>query len=300
MFLPSNITLQFGDSGDFVSELQRRLAMVQCFSENMVNGFFDGNTVNGVTRFQGMVGLHADGVAGPETLRRLNGVITGGSAASDKKEEEKKQAAAPQVNPMLLYGQPQTPENPAIFGTRPPDLQTEPPPQPLAQQTELPPMQPLNEQQQAQHKAREAELLQQQQREQVKHSALADMLLSKPTPQAELQTEHGRNPQQVTASQQVETQTAQQSAQALEKHEPKTFIGRAIKFASAYMQKLSDYFHHKLAPSVLDEVHEIGMLMRQNGVKEAPIPMGPEMARAPQAQGRSDTPQVQQQNAQRG
>ena len=130
MFLPSNITLQFGDSGDFVSELQRRLSAVNCFGSDQVSGFFDGNTVNGVTRFQAMSGLHADGVAGPETLRRLNGVISGGSA-TDKKDEEQRAAAhtaqhaamaplfgeAPRMDPVSLFADSQPAEAVALFGT---------------------------------------------------------------------------------------------------------------------------------------------------------------------------------------
>jgi hypothetical protein len=93
MFLPSNITLKFGDSGDFVSELQRRLAAVHCFDANAINGFYDGVTVNGVSQFQSMSGIRADGIAGPETLRRLNGVISGdnSSTTDHKAEEEKRQ-----------------------------------------------------------------------------------------------------------------------------------------------------------------------------------------------------------------
>lgn len=93
MFLPSNITLKFGDSGDFVSELQRRLVAVSCFSADAINGFYDGTTVNGVSQFQSMSGIRADGIAGPETLRRLNGVISGDtSTSSDHKAEEEARA----------------------------------------------------------------------------------------------------------------------------------------------------------------------------------------------------------------
>lgn len=88
MFLPSNITLKFGDSGDFVSELQRRLVAVSCFSAEGINGFYDGSTVNGVSQFQSMSGIRADGIAGPETLRRLNGVISGDTSATDTKKAE--------------------------------------------------------------------------------------------------------------------------------------------------------------------------------------------------------------------
>jgi hypothetical protein len=92
MFLPTNITLKFGDSGDFVTELQRRLSVISCFNPDAINGFFDGSTVNGVSQFQTQSGIRADGIAGPETLRRLNGAISGdytsGNAADSKAEEE--------------------------------------------------------------------------------------------------------------------------------------------------------------------------------------------------------------------
>jgi peptidoglycan hydrolase-like protein with peptidoglycan-binding domain len=64
--------------------------MVGCFVPDQVSGFFDGTTVNGVMRFQGQNGLAVDGIAGPETLRRLNGVISGDTSATERKEEENK------------------------------------------------------------------------------------------------------------------------------------------------------------------------------------------------------------------
>lgn len=90
MFLPSNITLKFGDSGDFVSELQRRLSVANCFDEAGINGFYDGVTVNGVSQFQSISGIRADGIAGPETLRRLNGAIAGDYSGSSPDELEAK------------------------------------------------------------------------------------------------------------------------------------------------------------------------------------------------------------------
>ncbi|MFZ4541937.1 MAG: peptidoglycan-binding domain-containing protein [Rickettsiales bacterium] len=82
MFLPTNITLKLGDSGDFVTELQRRLSRVDCFNESAISGSFDGPTVNGVSQFQSLHGIRADGIAGPETLRRLNGAISGDFAST--------------------------------------------------------------------------------------------------------------------------------------------------------------------------------------------------------------------------
>jgi len=61
------------------------------------------------------------------------------------------------------------------------------------------------------------------------------------------------------------------------------------------MQKLTDYFEAKLPPSVLKEVQQAGMIMAQAGMREAPIPTGPEMApRGPEL----PTPGVDQQQGQ--
>jgi peptidoglycan hydrolase-like protein with peptidoglycan-binding domain len=83
MFLPSNITLKLGDSGDFVAELQRRLAARNFLSDDMISGLYDGATVVSVRQFQGAHGIRADGVAGPETLRRLNGLVGSNSSSTD-------------------------------------------------------------------------------------------------------------------------------------------------------------------------------------------------------------------------
>ncbi len=121
MFLPSNITLKFGDSGDFVSELQRRLAGVDAYPRDQINGFFNGTTVNGVSAFQTRCGLRADGIAGPETLRRLNTALTGGSSSSDSssgggnQDEEQTQAAADVARSFyMLDNQPETLSPPSI------------------------------------------------------------------------------------------------------------------------------------------------------------------------------------------
>lgn len=79
MFLPSDITLKSGDSGDYVSELQRRLVQRSLLFEGNISGLYDGNTTQAVMEFQLVNGLRTDGVAGPETLRRL---ISIGSASS--------------------------------------------------------------------------------------------------------------------------------------------------------------------------------------------------------------------------
>lgn len=98
MFLPSNITLAPGDTGEFVAELQRRLATIQLYPSETVTGNYDGMTTSAVTSFQMQQGLHSDGVAGPETLRRLNGVLSGTFNAS---QEEKTENAAQQTATML-------------------------------------------------------------------------------------------------------------------------------------------------------------------------------------------------------
>ncbi len=105
MFLPSNITLKLGDSGDFVAELQRRLAARDLLSSDMVTSFYDGATVSAVRQFQNANGLRADGVAGPETLRRLNGLsdatATSGSSSSNQSDNEQESGIAP-VNQRIL------------------------------------------------------------------------------------------------------------------------------------------------------------------------------------------------------
>lgn len=105
MFLPTNITLKLGDSGDFVSELQRRLSIVSCFNADAINGFFDGNTVNGVSQFQAKCGIRADGIAGPDTLRRLNGVISGDNSSTDDHKAAEEEALRQQQHQAFLLQQ---------------------------------------------------------------------------------------------------------------------------------------------------------------------------------------------------
>lgn len=102
MFLPSNITLKLGDSGDFVAELQRRLATRDLLSADMVTSFFDGATVNAVRQFQMTNGIRADGVAGPETLRRLNGITDGTSGSTNTQNDSEQAGAITPTNARIL------------------------------------------------------------------------------------------------------------------------------------------------------------------------------------------------------
>ena len=96
MFLPNDITLRAGDSGDYVSELQRRLAQRDLLGEGNINGSFDGPTTEAVTQFQSINGLRSDGVAGPATLRLLISIggssDTGDASSSSENAEEEAQA----------------------------------------------------------------------------------------------------------------------------------------------------------------------------------------------------------------
>lgn len=98
MFLPSTITLEPGDTGDYVTELQRRLAQRDLLSEGAINGVYDGITTNAVKGFQSLCGLTIDGIAGPDTIRRLNsfGSVAssdeGGGAADDSSTQEDEKA----------------------------------------------------------------------------------------------------------------------------------------------------------------------------------------------------------------
>lgn len=297
MFLPSNITLKFGDSGDFVAELQRRLAIVKCFSDDQVNGFYDGATVNGVMAFQGMNGLHADGVAGPETLRRLNGVIAGdtsGSGEEDKKEEEVQKAVSDHIGIVaMLDQQPQ----PAAWGEPAPREETSAAPAaPALQPAGLDPAMFAPAVAPAMIEAERAEMLRQRPSEPA--IELTEMLLSA-NAQQQIQQ---RDLQQQAAldaappqAMQPPPQPVQQAAPAVPPAppmvepaqqpltaapavaEPQGLVQRAGRFANAMMQKLADYFEAKLPPSVLNEVKSAGQVMAAAGLREAPIPTGPEM-----------------------
>lgn len=317
MFLPSNITLKFGDSGDFVAELQRRLAMVKCFSEDQVNGFYDGSTVNGVMQFQGSNGLHADGVAGPETLRRLNGVIagdTGGDSTSSQEEEEKKRLEA--ESQALAFGLAQQQPDPGMWGQPAEQLREEAPAQaapppidvsapvmssfapapppidlsaPPPQMSSFAPapqdltamlmggnaQQPIDlAQQNATREPEQLSARQQAQQQQQSFAARPDPIPEQYVPP---QPPQGR----------VFTPEPEPEAQ-----QPATLMQRAGRFANAMIEKLANYFEAKLPPNVLREVQQIGVSMAQAGLREAPIPTGPENVRAPeQVPGRDQQPQ---------
>lgn len=304
MFLPSNITLKFGDSGDFVAELQRRLAMVKCFSEDQVNGFYDGSTVNGVMAFQGQNGLHADGVAGPETLRRLNGVIAGDTSdgSGDKKEEEAQQAHEGDLRNLVMAEQ-HAAQPLAAWGE--PVAREEVPAEPAPQQpvgldpamfapaTAASAAYVMNE-------ADRADLARQQQPPTVAPGIeLAEMLLNASAQEQQLKALNEQappaqqppapmSPPEMLAPPPVQAQPVVppvpvQEPQPLQQPvptaaaEPQGLVQRAGRFANAMMQKLADYFEAKLPPSVLNEVKSIGNTMAAAGMKEAPIPTGPEM-----------------------
>lgn len=301
MFLPSNITLKFGDSGDFVAELQRRLTMVQCFSSDQVNGFYDGSTVNGVMQFQGMNGLHADGVAGPETLRRLNGVIAGDSSTTeDKKEEEEKQLATRDAGliTMALAEQPQPGrwEEPPQREEAP--LQEVAPPPPLAPPGLDPAMftpvgamanvPPPQEQAflaqrdamlQQQNPAQELSNLMQQQQDQLQVRTAPPPVAPPPMEQRppELQSVARQADPLMVPPQPQPTQQAQPIYEPPAEQQQGGLVARAGRFANAMMQKLADYFEAKLPPSVMADVKAAGAVMAAAGMKEAPIPTGPEM-----------------------
>jgi len=71
VILPNSITLRPGDSGDYVTELQRRLAQRDLLSDMDITGFYDATTTRAIKTFQSANGLKVDGIAGPETLRLL-------------------------------------------------------------------------------------------------------------------------------------------------------------------------------------------------------------------------------------
>jgi peptidoglycan hydrolase-like protein with peptidoglycan-binding domain len=69
-------TLQQGDQGDAVQDLQNRLSAVSCY-EGPRNGNFGSLTRAGVITCQQKYGLVADGVAGPKTLALIDRLTMG-------------------------------------------------------------------------------------------------------------------------------------------------------------------------------------------------------------------------------
>lgn len=322
MFLPSNITLKFGDSGDFVAELQRRLAMVKCFSDDQVNGFYDGSTVNGVMQFQGSNGLHADGVAGPETLRRLNGVIAGDTSggSDDKKEEDTQRAHEADLRNLVMADQHAQQEPLAAWGE--PALGAEPALAPAPQPVGLDPAMfapvapaaapliseadraDIARQQQAGPSAPAIELAQMlvaANAQQIQHDQQQATLAANTPPPlqqplaapAPLPTQPAINTAPAMAPTPLPmAEPVQQAAPAVA--EPQGLMQRAGRFANAMVQKLADYFEAKLPPSVLNEVKAAGQVMAAAGMKEAPIPSGPEMGGPSQAPARGPEQQPAQ------
>jgi hypothetical protein len=295
MFLPSNITLQFGDSGDFVAELQRRLAQMGHFAHDQINGFFDGGTVNAVSAFQAASGLRADGIAGPETLRRLNGAISGDtSGGTDNKTEEevKPLAAAPQPEPLWM-APPAAPDAALIEAIR-----RDAPAEPIL--AAAPAIEPIRE-------------LPREPVQSAQHGdpVLAQMLMDRPAPAAQPQHQpqaesprvplEQRPPLQAQAAphepQAQHTEAAHTApAQAPQAAPAAGLMQKTKQFASEMMQKLGNYFESKLAPSVLNEVRDIGQSMMKNGVKEAPIPTSPDLpSRGPElpSRGAEQAPALQ-------
>ena len=330
MFLPSNITLQFGDSGDFVSELQRRLAVVRCFNESMVNGFYDGPTVNGVTLFQSQCGLRADGIAGPETLRRLNSSISGDTSSSsgdsNKEEEEKLYAQRQQLlQAEILLQQNQQLEAQAALNAAPPAVEpataayapapvaVQPPTSYGAPEMVVPAPSAAQPSVEQQMRVAEAVASQQQyqqippqqmtppplQQPQQGSDALAMLINSsqQPQPQPVMQAQTMPMPPQPVMQAQTASQPPTQqipAADATPQQAP-NLLQRTISAASGMIQKLANYFEAKLPPDALQEVKEIGQMMARSGVKENPIPADP-AARAPeQAPSRGPAQQQTQQ-----
>lgn len=312
MFLPSNITLQFGDSGDFVAELQRRLAGIDKHPHDSINGFFDGVTVNSVSSFQSSVGIRADGIAGPETLRRLNGVISGESdTTDDKKEEEEKQHGGVdpltrqfQVldnmqQPSTFFGGLEATATAALGGAAVAAaaehaaslgdtlthaagaIAVSAAPLTLAQDAQA-----IQQQIQRDNQMQiQAQLAQQQSAAILGTPTAGDVLAqllqqqAQQSPAQALATPGRDTPASSTPTGPATQQTAALEASQLQPQQSRGVVGRAIAKMDALMQKLAEQFERTLPPSVIDEVKHIGQSMIASGVKEAPVAAGAEMGR---------------------
>lgn len=295
MFLPSNITLQFGDTGDFVAELQRRLSLINLFNEAFINATFDGNTVNAVKSFQSMQSLRMDGIAGPETLRRLNGMISGDtsntSSDSNSEEEEQKKARANALLLDAIFAEAQTQTiDPTLINT--PEEKREAPVAEKPVVAAPPPRSDMAQTTEVQSQQQNIELIKQ-------HDIARQQQQQPPQPTAEeLQA---RLMQQQAEMAKLQEQLRQQQAPkpeeaAKQKEEPKAKEEQAVverKPFSAMLQKLVDYIESKLPRSVMDEVKSIGQAMARAGVREAAMPTEA-VARAPELEAGRGAGQQQQ------
>lgn len=302
MFLPANITLQFGDSGDFVAELQRRLAAIDAHPGDAINGFYDGVTVNSVSGFQSRSGIRADGIAGPETLRRLNGVASGDTSTSssdNKTEEEEKQLANDQyMREQMLLNQEQAGMHAPVMAQQAVETAAAATVAAAAVEHYAQAVQPQTVDIQQQIAQQNREILHQQQMQQqppqLSGDALAQMLMQQQQQQA-APSPLGREEQlarQAPLQPVPQPQQAAPEQQPEQQQQPKGIVGRAIAKMDAFVQRLAEHFEAKLPPHVLQQVHELGQVMARSGVRDAGIPSGPEMGAGIQTPGRG--PEQQQ------
>lgn len=298
MFLPANITLQFGDSGDFVSELQRRLAAIDAHPGDAINGFYDGVTVNSVSGFQSRSGIRADGIAGPETLRRLNGVASGDtSTTSDNKteEEEKNIAAEQSIREHMLVDQAQASIHTPMMAQQAVEVAAAATVAEAATAQYAAAAQPQTVDVQQQIQQQNREILHQQavahqqqpQQQQISGDMLAQMLLQQsqaasPVPPAREEPVKQAAPtppipQPAQQAQAAAPDQQQQQAHQQEQAQPKGVVGRMMQKMDAFMQKIAEHMEAKLPPHVLQQVHQAGEVMARSGVQNVGIPTGPEL-----------------------
>ena len=276
MFLPTNITLQFGDTGDFVAELQRRLSRLDLLGEMMVNASFDGNTVNAVKSFQSIHGLRVDGVAGPETLRRLAGILSGDSGSSsstsgDTKQEEEKQyrrdisfydsvmqdTAAQDPAPGSQLHEPALGPSRREAATAPTEYSLAASPPPRVDPALSPEAQRANA-------ALINDILAQPAAEQLrerKEQPPADL-------RKDLEARHAVDQKRQFAEKLPEIET-EKSTRTDEKTKRTEDPATPRNPLSAFVQKIVDYIESKLPRHVSQEVKEIGQTMLRAGVREA-------------------------------
>lgn len=261
MFLPTNITLQFGDTGDFVAELQRRLSRLDLLGEMMVNASFDGNTVNAVKSFQSIHGLRVDGVAGPETLRRIAGILSGdsgssGSGSDDTKQEKEKQYRRDiSFYDSVMQGNlPQeAPREPLLresaLGPGPREAALAPADYSLAT-TPPPRVDPaLSPETQRANAALINDILAQPAAEQLRESNPID-----------------QKRQAADKSPEMETEKSLRAEERAKRGEDPATPRNPL---STFLQKVVDYIESKLPRHVTTEVKEIGQTMLRAGVREA-------------------------------
>ena len=283
MLIPT-ITLRPGDAGDNVRELQRRLHAVDQLSEAQINGSYDGSTTEAVRSFQSLCALEADGIAGPKTIRKLNAVVAGTATMSDgdsgtRQEEEEVERQADVAKQAMAEELREDELAPEVLGME--DQHKEKKEEKTVAPAPPPPPPPrLDAEELAAAKAEGPKTTEKLFLDDPRLET--DVTQSKPKDVPEKEAAAPAPPARQD-TQAATTAIAEQSAAGEKSIPVPPQAGEPIRFDDPKLQAIED----KLPEPVKVEVKQVGVGMKQAGVKETAVPA--EM----QIGGPSQTPEMQ-------